>query len=94
MQNALVTGGAGFIGSALVRGLLEDPDINRVIVLDNFDTGDSGNLEGLSGEIDVHDVDVRDYKRLEPLFEGVDLVFHEAAIASVPRSIHEPVPVP
>lgn len=92
MENVLVTGGAGFIGSALVRGLLADEQVQRVIVVDNFDTGKQSNLQGLDGsQIDVRRVDVRDYQRLEDCFTAVDVVFHEAAVASVPRSIQEPV---
>lgn len=92
MENVLVTGGAGFIGSALVRALLADEEVERIVVVDNFDTGSRDNLAGLERErIEVHDVDIRDFGRLEPLFAGIGVVFHEAAVASVPRSIQEPV---
>ncbi len=92
MENVLVTGGAGFIGSALVRGLLADEQVQRIVVIDNFDVGKSKNLAGLpAGRVEIHEVDIRDYGRLEPLFEGVNTVFHLAAVASVPRSIQEPV---
>lgn len=92
MENVLVTGGAGFIGSALVRGLLSDDQVQRILVVDNFDTGKRSNLDGLDwNKLEVLKVDVRDYDRLEPCFSGVDVVFHEAAIASVPRSVQEPV---
>lgn len=91
MSRFLVTGGAGFIGSALVRGLLAN-GAQRVAVVDNLLTGNERNLEEIRGAVDFHKVDVRDYDSLRPAFEGVDVVFHEAAIPSVPRSINEPVP--
>lgn len=92
MENALVTGGAGFIGSSLVRGLLADDQVQRVVVVDNLDTGKTDNLEGLDwSKVEIRKVDVRDYDRLEACFSGVDVVFHEAAVASVPRSVQEPV---
>jgi len=86
----LVTGGAGFIGSAIVRGLLEQ-GANRVSVVDSLLTGHERNLEEIRGSVDFHPIDVRDYDALLPALEGVDVVFHEAAIPSVPRSIDEPV---
>jgi UDP-glucose 4-epimerase len=86
----LVTGGAGFIGSAIVRGLL-DQGAERVVVVDSLLTGHERNLEEVRGAVDFHRVDIRDYDVLLPAFEGVDVVFHEAAIPSVPRSIDEPV---
>ena len=90
MNKFLVTGGAGFIGSAIVRGLLEQ-GANRVSVVDSLLTGHERNLEEIRGSVDFHRVDVRDYDALLPALEGVDVVFHEAAIPSVPRSIDEPV---
>ena len=90
MRNVLVTGGAGFIGSALVRGLLDESGVKRVIVVDNLESGKQENLADIAGKIEFHETDVRDYAALEPLFDGVDVVFHLAAIASVPRSIDEP----
>jgi nucleoside-diphosphate-sugar epimerase len=91
MSRFLVTGGAGFIGSALVRGLLAH-GAKRVAVVDNLLTGYERNLEGIRGDFDFHRIDIRDYDRLRKAMEGIDVVFHEAAIPSVPRSIHEPVP--
>jgi nucleoside-diphosphate-sugar epimerase len=87
----LVTGGAGFIGSALVRGLLAR-GANRVAVVDNLLTGHERNLDEVRGDIEFHEVDIRDYAALSGVMEGIDTVFHEAAIPSVPRSIDEPVP--
>ena len=89
-MSILVTGGAGFIGSALVRGLIEQPNAGRIIVLDNLSTGKERNLQEVRGAVDFHPVDIRDYASIQGLFRGVELVFHLAAIPSVPRSISEP----
>lgn len=91
MDRFLVTGGAGFIGSALVRGLLAR-GAARVAAVDNLLTGYERNLEEVRGSIDFHRADIRDYESLVKAMEGVEVVFHEAAIPSVPRSIREPVP--
>jgi len=85
----LVTGGAGFIGSAVVRTVMQH---GRVSVIDNLLTGHEKNLAGLNGEVELHRVDIRDFSPLQPLMRGVDTVFHLAAIPSVPRSIEEPEP--
>lgn len=90
MNKFLVTGGAGFIGSAIVRGLLAQ-GAERVVVVDSLLTGHERNLEEVRGSVDFHRVDIRDYDALLPALKGVDVVFHEAAIPSVPRSIDEPV---
>ena len=89
MRKVVVTGGAGFIGSALVRGLLTD-GVERVVVVDNLLTGKKENLTDVLDKIDFHDVDIRDYQALERLFADADTVFHQAAIPAVPRSIEEP----
>jgi nucleoside-diphosphate-sugar epimerase len=91
MSRFLVTGGAGFIGSALVRGLLGH-GAKRVVVVDNLLTGHERNLDEVCGKVDFHRVDIRDYEALRKAMDGIDIVFHEAAIPSVPRSINEPVP--
>ncbi len=91
MSRFLVTGGAGFIGSALVRGLLAH-GASKVVVVDNLLTGHERNLAEVRGRIDFHRTDIRDYDALRATFDGIDVVFHEAAIPSVPRSIHDPVP--
>ncbi len=91
MSRYLVTGGAGFIGSAIVRGLLAE-GADRIAVVDNLLTGNERNLDQVRGSVDLHKVDIRDYDSLRKAFEGVEVIFHEAAIPSVPRSIHEPVP--
>jgi UDP-glucose 4-epimerase len=91
MSRFLVTGGAGFIGSALVRGLLARGAAN-VVVADNLMTGFERNLDEVRGAVDFHRIDIRDYDALRRAMEGIDVVFHEAAIPSVPRSINEPIP--
>lgn len=91
MSHFLVTGGAGFIGSALVRGLLAK-GASRVSVVDNLLTGYERNLDEVRGSVDFRNVDICEYEPLRKAMEGVEVVFHEAAIPSVPRSIKDPVP--
>lgn len=91
MTKVVVTGGAGFIGSALVRGLLRE-GAGPVIVIDNLLTGFLENLDEVRAQIEFHQVDVRDQAALLPLFRDAGYVFHQAAIPSVPRSIHDPDP--
>ena len=85
----VVTGGAGFIGSTLVRTLLPH---GRVAVIDNLLTGHESNLAEVCPQIQFHRVDIRDAAALPELLQGADVVFHLAAIPSVPRSIVEPEP--
>lgn len=85
-MNVLVTGGAGFIGSHIVRALLERGD--RVRVLDNFSTGRHENLKGL--EVEIVEADLRDAPRVTQACRGVDTIFHEAAFVSVPQSMKQP----
>jgi UDP-glucose 4-epimerase len=89
MTSCLVTGGAGFIGSALVRALLGRGD--RVRVLDNFFSGKRENLAEVAGDIELVEGDVRDEAALGRTLAGVELVFHQAAIPSVPRSLVDPI---
>jgi len=89
-MSVVVTGGAGFIGSALVRGLVAEGRAASIIVVDNLSTGKRHNLEGVNGPVEFHQVDIRDGAALDPLFRGSDVVYHLAAIPSVPRSIREP----
>jgi len=91
MKKYVVTGGAGFIGSALVRGLLRE-GAGHVVVIDNLLTGREENLEEVRSAIEWHRADIRRYDEIAPLVRGADVVFHEAAIPSVPRSIDDPVP--
>ena len=91
MSKYVVTGGAGFVGSALVRGLLHE-GASKVVVIDNLLTGQAENLDEVSASVELHQVDIRDYNSIEPILRGADVVFHEAAIPSVPRSINDPVP--
>jgi UDP-glucose 4-epimerase len=91
MKKYVVTGGAGFIGSALVRGLLRE-GAHNVVVIDNLLTGREANLEEVRSQVEFHRVDIRNYEEIAPVLRGADVVFHEAAIPSVPRSIADPVP--
>lgn len=93
MKQYLVTGGAGFIGSHIVRALLERGASVRV--LDNFSTGKRGNLEGLhdsinGDRIEILEGDVRDALKVTQAVRGVDVIFHEAAFISVPESMAKP----
>jgi len=88
-RKVLVTGGGGFIGSNLVRRLLELGDDVRV--LDNFSTGNRRNLEELAGEIEIVEGELRSYERVHNATRGVELVFHQGALPSVPRSVHDPL---
>ena len=90
MNRYLVTGGAGFIGSMVVRLLLEKTD--RVVVVDDISSGRDENLREVAGGVDVRNADIRDYSKIAGHFAGATHVFHLAAIPSVPRSITEPVP--
>ncbi len=84
----LVTGGAGFIGSHIAEALVKRGD--RVRVLDNLMTGKRENLAPLTGKIEFIEADIRDYAATRQAMEGVQVVFHEAAIPSVPRSVADP----
>src|SRR5947207_10093312 len=90
MNRSIVTGGAGFIGSALVRALLAKG--HRVHVIDNLSTGKLDNLEEIADEITVYEYDLRDYDQIAPVIAGADRVFHLGALPSVPKSILDPVP--
>jgi UDP-glucose 4-epimerase len=89
MAKVLVTGGAGFIGSNLARGLLERGDDVRV--LDNFSTGLRENLEGLVDELEIVEGELRSYERVHNATRGAELVFHLGALPSVPRSVQDPL---
>jgi len=87
MTRALVTGGGGFIGSNLVRALLERGDDVRV--LDNFSTGSRSNLERL--DVEVVEGELRSYERVHNAVRGVEVVYHLGALGSVPRSVQDPL---
>jgi UDP-glucose 4-epimerase len=85
----LVTGGAGFIGSSIARALVERGD--RVRILDDFSSGRWENLAELTGAVEVIEGSILDDRALAGAMENVKVVFHEAAIPSVPRSMAEPL---
>jgi nucleoside-diphosphate-sugar epimerase len=87
----VVTGGAGFIGSSVVRLLVEQPGA-EVLAVDNLRSGKAENLAGVSGNWSLANADIRDYEAIAPLFAHADYVVHLAAIPSVPVSIKDPVP--
>jgi nucleoside-diphosphate-sugar epimerase len=91
MSKYVVTGGAGFIGSSLVRGLLRE-GAGKVTVLDNLLSGSEANLAEVRPSVEFHRADVRNYEQIAGLVRGADVVFHLAAIPSVPRSIADPAP--
>jgi len=85
---ALVTGGAGFIGSHIAAALMAIGA--RVRVLDDLSTGHRENLEEIGGDLDFIEGSVANEALLNKVLDGVEVVFHEAAIPSVPRSVEEP----
>jgi len=84
-----VTGGGGFIGSHLIRRLLADG--HSVRVLDNFATGQRGNLDDVLDEIELIEGDLQSYERVHNAVRGCELAFHLGALPSVPRSIQDPL---
>lgn len=89
MARAVVTGGAGFIGSHLVERLLTDGF--EVSVIDNFYSGRPENLIMFGDKITLHEIDIRDALAVSKAMEGADYVFHQAALPSVPRSVKFPL---
>jgi UDP-glucose 4-epimerase len=87
VAKALVTGGAGFIGSNLVRALLDRGDDVRV--LDNFSTGSRANLDEV--DVDVVEGELRSYERVHNAVRGREVVYHLGALGSVPRSVQDPL---
>ena len=88
-MRALVTGGAGFIGSHIVEALVRRGD--RVRVLDNLSMGDRKNLKNVSQKIEFLKADIRDEKNLHRVLRGIEVVFHQAALRSVPKSVGNPM---
>lgn len=89
MSTYVVTGGGGFIGSNIVRRLVEDGEEVRVI--DDFSTGRRSNLEGMEDGIQLFEGDLCDQARLDEAFAGADYVLHQGAVPSVQRSVEDPV---
>jgi UDP-glucose 4-epimerase len=88
MATYLVTGGAGFIGSSLAERLLAAGE--RVRILDDFSSGRRSNVESLPGSIELFEGSIVDAALVARCVAGVDVVFHEAAIPSVARSVEDP----
>ena len=88
-MRALVTGGAGFIGSNLVDALLERGD--EVVVLDNFASGRRERMGEFGDRIRLVEGDLRSYERVHAATKGVEVVFHQGALPSIPRSIQDPL---
>ena len=87
--NVLVTGGAGFIGSNIADELIRQGA--KVKIIDNFVTGFQENLEEINGNFDFIEGDLNDDSALLKAVEGVDIIFHQAALPSVPRSVEDPL---
>jgi UDP-glucose 4-epimerase len=85
----LITGGAGFIGSNLAAYLAKRGD--EVRILDNLSSGRRENLEGLTGDVEVIEGDIRDYWTVAEAVQDIDYVLHQAALPSVPRSVKNPL---
>ncbi|MDA9872693.1 SDR family oxidoreductase [Saprospiraceae bacterium] len=93
IKNVLVTGGAGFIGSNIVATLLKDVRVGKVRVLDDLSNGYRENIVEFMGRDDFEflEGDIRDYNTCLAACKGMDLVSHQAALGSVPRSIKDPI---
>lgn len=89
MSHVLVTGGAGFIGSHIVDALLERGDTVRI--LDNLSTGTAANIDESNPRVEFIRGDLTDAETVARAVDGVELVFHQAALASVPRSVERPL---
>ena len=88
MALSVITGGAGFIGSNMARFLLEKGE--KVRILDNFETGKRENLAEISGDIELVEGDIRNPDIVKKAFDGAEIIYHLAALGSVPRSIKDP----
>ncbi len=92
-MKVLITGGAGFIGSNLVEALLNDERVSQVRVLDNLETGFEKNISEFyeNEKFEFIRGDIRDYETCLKATQGIDLISHQAALGSVPRSIEDPL---
>jgi UDP-N-acetylglucosamine 4-epimerase len=92
-MRVLITGGAGFIGSNLAEHLLQLPQVTGVRVLDNLSTGSVKNIESFREHpgFEFVEADIRSYEACLRACEGMDLISHQAALGSVPRSINDPL---
>ena len=84
----VVTGGAGFVGSNLVKLLINEG--HTVIVIDNLAKGKKSNLESVINEIEFYELDIRDYESLKNVLKNIDGVFHQAALTVVQDSFDKP----
>ena len=89
MPHYLVTGGAGFIGSHIVERLVKDGHSVRVI--DNFSSGKRANLAPFGDKVELLEGDIRDRNDCRRACEGIEIIFHQAAVPSVPKSVDDPV---
>ena len=92
-MNVLITGGAGFIGSNLVKALLNDERVSLVRVLDNLSTGFKKNISEFIDlpNFEFIEGDIRDYETCLEACDNMQLISHQAALGSVPRSIKDPI---
>jgi UDP-N-acetylglucosamine 4-epimerase len=92
-KRIIVTGGAGFIGSNLTAKLLSDPRVTKVRIIDDLSNGYYSNIEEFEGhaKFDFVQADICDYSAILELTKGYDLISHQAALGSVPRSIKDPM---
>ncbi|MFL6373636.1 MAG: SDR family oxidoreductase [Pyrinomonadaceae bacterium] len=88
-NKVLITGGAGFIGSNLADGLIREGA--KVTILDNFLTGFQENLDEINGDFELIEGDITDTETVKKAVEGCEVIFHEAALPSVPRSVDNPI---
>ncbi len=88
-RSILITGVAGFIGSSIARSLVQSGD--RVRGLDNLSTGNLANLAEIATDVDFHKVDLQDLDAVRQICKGVEVIFHEGALPSVPKSVIDPL---